>query len=42
MTKSFPFTWGDVVGNAGTVIIDGPTDTYVGGSGYYLRVVLSY
>ena len=35
VTKIFNFTWADVVGSAGTVIIDGPTSTYVGSTPTY-------
>ena len=35
VTKDFDFTWGEIVGNAGTVLIDGPSTGYVGGSSYY-------
>lgn len=35
VTKFFDFTWADVVGSAGTVLIDGPTDVYVGNTSTY-------
>jgi hypothetical protein len=34
-TKFFDFTWGDIVGNPGTVIIDGPTNVYVSNNTTY-------
>lgn len=35
VTKYFDFTWNDIVGDAGTVLIDGPTDVYVGNTSTY-------
>ena len=35
VSKEFRFTWGDIVGDAGTVLIDGPETVYVGNSTTY-------
>ena len=35
VTKEFPFSWGDIAGNPGTVLIEGPTSPYVGMSASY-------
>ena len=35
VTQEFNFSWGEIVGNAGTVVIDGPSTGYVGSSSYY-------
>jgi hypothetical protein len=34
-TKSFDFTWGEIVGSPGTVIIDGSSNVYVGNNTTY-------
>lgn len=35
VTKTFKFNWADIVGDAGTVLIDGQTDVYVGNTTTY-------
>jgi Fe-S cluster assembly iron-binding protein IscA len=35
VTKEYDFTWGEIVGNPGTVIIDGQSDVYVSNTSTY-------